>query len=120
MHELPKVYVGFIKATVLYWQLDTHACAYAHRVVFSLLLQCGTTVSIQNLFSTLPVRHKEFQRNLKKEYAKMAQVLSAYGIITPNVRIHCSNQVGWGCVHVCVCVLVVMTYRWLWLLNKCM
>ena len=26
----------------------------------------GTTVSIQNIFHTLPVRHKEFQRNLKK------------------------------------------------------
>nr|XP_016814136.2 mismatch repair endonuclease PMS2 isoform X3 [Pan troglodytes] len=26
----------------------------------------GTTVSVQQLFSTLPVRHKEFQRNIKK------------------------------------------------------
>ena len=80
---------GFINATVLHWVSRAHSenCS---------LLQCGTTVSIQNLFSTLPVRHKEFQRNLKKEYAKMAQVLSAYGIITPDVRIHCSNQIGKG------------------------
>nr|XP_054416344.1 putative postmeiotic segregation increased 2-like protein 2 isoform X1 [Pongo abelii] len=26
----------------------------------------GTTVSMKQLFSTLPVRHKEFQRNIKK------------------------------------------------------
>ena len=28
--------------------------------------QQGTTVSLQQLFYTLPVRHKEFQRNIKK------------------------------------------------------
>ena len=28
--------------------------------------QVGTTVALHNLFHTLPVRHKEFQRNLKK------------------------------------------------------
>lgn len=28
--------------------------------------QQGTTVSVQQLFYTLPVRHKEFQRNIKK------------------------------------------------------
>lgn len=28
--------------------------------------QHGTTVTLQKLFSTLPVRHKEFQRNIKK------------------------------------------------------
>ena len=34
----------------------------------------GTTVVLENLFSTLPVRHKEFVRNLKKEFGKMVQV----------------------------------------------
>ncbi|XP_063461905.1 putative postmeiotic segregation increased 2-like protein 1 isoform X1 [Pan paniscus] len=29
----------------------------------------GTTVSVKQLFSTLPVRHKEFQRNIKKKRA---------------------------------------------------
>lgn len=28
--------------------------------------QQGTTVSLLQLFATLPVRHKEFQRNIKK------------------------------------------------------
>uniref|UniRef100_A0ACB8FL17 Mismatch repair endonuclease pms2 n=1 Tax=Sphaerodactylus townsendi TaxID=933632 RepID=A0ACB8FL17_9SAUR len=58
--------------------------------------QQGTTVGIQQLFYTLPVRHKEFQRNVKKEYAKMVQVLQAYCIISTGVRINCTNQVGQG------------------------
>ncbi|XP_020820943.1 mismatch repair endonuclease PMS2 isoform X1 [Phascolarctos cinereus] len=56
----------------------------------------GTTVSIQQLFSTLPVRHKEFQRNIKKEFTKMVQVLQAYCIISTGIRINCTNQVGQG------------------------
>ncbi|NXK18996.1 PMS2 endonuclease, partial [Arenaria interpres] len=58
--------------------------------------QQGTTVSIQQLFYTLPVRHKEFQRNIKKEYAKMVQLLQAYCIVSKGVRINCTNQVGQG------------------------
>lgn len=56
----------------------------------------GTTVSVQNLFYTLPVRHKEFQRNIKKEYAKMVQVLQAYCIISAGIRVSCTNQLGQG------------------------
>ncbi|MEQ2165528.1 hypothetical protein GOODEAATRI_017782 [Goodea atripinnis] len=48
--------------------------------------QPGTTVTLQQLFYTLPVRHKEFQRNIKK----------AYCIISTGVRITCSNQNGQG------------------------
>nr|XP_056722180.1 mismatch repair endonuclease PMS2 [Euleptes europaea] len=58
--------------------------------------QQGTSVSVQQLFYPLPVRHKEFQRNIKKEYAKMVQVLQAYCIISTGVRISCTNQVGQG------------------------
>ncbi|XP_064529127.1 mismatch repair endonuclease PMS2 isoform X3 [Pseudopipra pipra] len=58
--------------------------------------QQGTTVSVQQLFYTLPVRHKEFQRNIKKEYAKMVQLLQAYCIGSKGVRINCTNQVGQG------------------------
>ncbi|NWS44692.1 PMS2 endonuclease, partial [Probosciger aterrimus] len=56
----------------------------------------GTTVNILQLFYTLPVRHKEFQRNIKKEYAKMVQLLQAYCIVSKGVRINCTNQVGQG------------------------
>ncbi|XP_070782884.1 mismatch repair endonuclease PMS2 [Enoplosus armatus] len=58
--------------------------------------QQGCTVSLQQLFYTLPVRHKEFQRNIKKEYAKMIHVLQSYCIISTGVRITCSNQNGQG------------------------
>uniref|UniRef100_A0A2K5DWE0 PMS1 homolog 2, mismatch repair system component n=1 Tax=Aotus nancymaae TaxID=37293 RepID=A0A2K5DWE0_AOTNA len=56
----------------------------------------GTTVSVQQLFYTLPVRHKEFQRNIKKEYARMVQVLHAYCIISAGIRVSCTNQLGQG------------------------
>nr|XP_044999278.1 mismatch repair endonuclease PMS2 isoform X2 [Jaculus jaculus] len=56
----------------------------------------GTTVSVQHLFYTLPVRHKEFQRNIKKEYARMVQVLQAYCIISTGIRVNCTNQLGQG------------------------
>uniref|UniRef100_A0A670KFQ4 Mismatch repair endonuclease PMS2 n=1 Tax=Podarcis muralis TaxID=64176 RepID=A0A670KFQ4_PODMU len=65
--------------------------------------QQGTTVSVQQLFYTLPVRHKEFQRNIKKEYAKMVHVLQAYCIISTGVRINCTNQVGQGKKQAVVC-----------------
>uniref|UniRef100_A0A1A7X7L3 Mismatch repair endonuclease PMS2 n=1 Tax=Iconisemion striatum TaxID=60296 RepID=A0A1A7X7L3_9TELE len=58
--------------------------------------QPGTTVTLQQLFHTLPVRHKEFRRNIKKEYAKMLHVLQAYCIISTGVRLTCSNQNGQG------------------------
>ncbi|XP_035528341.1 mismatch repair endonuclease PMS2 isoform X2 [Morone saxatilis] len=58
--------------------------------------QQGSTVSLQQLFYTLPVRHKEFQRNIKKEYAKMIHILQSYCVISTGVRITCSNQNGQG------------------------
>ncbi|GAB1597623.1 mismatch repair endonuclease PMS2 [Argonauta hians] len=58
--------------------------------------QTGCTVILENLFSTLPVRHKEFLRNLKKEFIKMVQVLNSYCLINVGVRISCYNQVGKG------------------------
>ena len=68
-------------------------------MVKSTWFQPGTTVHLQQLFSTLPVRHKEFQRNIKKEFARMVTVLNAYCIISTRVRISCTNQVGKGSAH---------------------
>jgi len=58
--------------------------------------QVGTSVCIEELFSTLPVRHKEFLRNLKKEFALMIQTLTAYCLISNAVKITCSNQLESG------------------------
>ena len=90
-------------------------------------VQVGTTVTLHRLFHTLPVRHKEFTRNLKKvshfkchmhdaklyhahcthqEYARMVQMLQGYCLISTGVRISCWNQAGKRCVCVCVCACV--------------
>ncbi|RUS82088.1 hypothetical protein EGW08_010165, partial [Elysia chlorotica] len=58
--------------------------------------QIGTTVQVQNIFHTLPVRHKEFQKNIKREFAKLIQVLNAYCIVNTGVRISCSNVTAKG------------------------
>ncbi|XP_017016098.2 mismatch repair endonuclease PMS2 [Drosophila takahashii] len=56
----------------------------------------GTTVSLANLFATLPVRRRDFTRNIKKEFTKMCQILQAYCLVTKGVRILCSNQTPKG------------------------
>ncbi|XP_034249973.1 mismatch repair endonuclease PMS2 [Thrips palmi] len=58
--------------------------------------QIGTTVTLANLFSPLPVRQKEFLRHLKREFAKMTQLLYAYCLISTGVKILCSNQTKKG------------------------
>lgn len=53
----------------------------------------GTTVHIKNIFKNLPVRAKEFQKNLKKEYARTIQVLYSYCLVSTNIKIACSNLI---------------------------
>jgi len=65
---------------------------YCHRGT----AQVGTSVCVEELFSTLPVRHKEFLRNAKKEFAQMVQALTAYCLISSAVKITCSNQLESG------------------------
>ena len=38
--------------------------------------QVGTTVTVEKLFSTLPVRSKEFSRNVRREYGKLISLLN--------------------------------------------
>ncbi|CAO2046387.1 unnamed protein product [Urochloa humidicola] len=56
--------------------------------------QVGTTVTVEKLFSTLPVRSKEFSRNIRKEYGKVISLLNAYALIAKGVRLICTNTVG--------------------------
>ncbi|KAH8407632.1 hypothetical protein KR222_008283, partial [Zaprionus bogoriensis] len=56
----------------------------------------GTTVTLGNLFATLPVRRRDFTRNIKKEFNKMCQILQAYCLVSKGVRIICSNQSAKG------------------------
>lgn len=48
--------------------------------------QVGTTVTLSNLFSSLPVRRKEFQKNSKREFIRMTQFLYAYCLISLGVK----------------------------------
>ncbi|CAA9995215.1 unnamed protein product [Nesidiocoris tenuis] len=58
--------------------------------------QVGTSVSLANIFCTLPVRLKEFHRNIKKEFNKMLQILYAYCLVSTGIRITCVNQTKKG------------------------
>ncbi|XVF32753.1 hypothetical protein REPUB_Repub17cG0110400 [Reevesia pubescens] len=53
--------------------------------------QIGTTVTVKKLFSNLPVRNKEFHRNIRKEYGKLISLLNAYALTAKGVRLVCSN-----------------------------
>ncbi|CAL0316198.1 unnamed protein product [Lupinus luteus] len=54
----------------------------------------GTTVTVKNLFANLPVRSKEFSRNVRREYGKLVSLLNAYALIANGVRFVCTNTTG--------------------------
>lgn len=54
--------------------------------------QTGTTITLTNLFATLPVRKREFTNNIKKEFSKMCTILQGYGLISYGKRIILTNQ----------------------------
>ena len=58
--------------------------------------QKGTTVSAENLFFNLPVRRKELEKNIKREYTKVINHLHAYACISVGVRLAVSNQMPKG------------------------
>ncbi|XP_003740613.1 mismatch repair endonuclease PMS2 [Galendromus occidentalis] len=51
----------------------------------------GTTVTVENIFVSLPVRHKQFLNNLKKEFTKMVHFMSGYCLIARDVAISLTN-----------------------------
>jgi len=58
--------------------------------------QKGTTVSVDELFCNLPVRRKELEKNIKREYGKVIGLLHAYACISVGVRFSVSNQMPKG------------------------
>jgi len=52
----------------------------------------GTTVSVENLFKNLPVRRKELEKNIKREFGKVLGLLHAYACISVGVRFSVSSQ----------------------------
>ncbi len=59
----------------------------------------GTTVVVDNLFRRMPVRRRELERNIKREYVKVLGVLQAYACISVGMRFVVSNQSGKGYIH---------------------
>jgi len=56
----------------------------------------GTTVTMRGLFATMPVRHREFLRNIKKEFSRLVAVVSGYALVSAGVRLTCSNTPAKG------------------------
>ncbi|ETN85512.1 DNA mismatch repair protein [Necator americanus] len=56
----------------------------------------GTTVLVENLFETLPVRRKEFEKTAKREFGRLLTVIQCFALSRPDVKFVCSNIVaGW-------------------------
>ncbi|XP_023936432.2 mismatch repair endonuclease PMS2 [Bicyclus anynana] len=73
--------------------------------------QIGTTVTLTNLFCSLPVRQKEFSKNAKREFNKMTNLLYAYCLISTGVRITCSNQTSSNSKSVVVATQGSMSFK---------
>lgn len=58
--------------------------------------QTGTTVVVEDLFKSLPVRRRELEKNVKREYGKVLGILQAYACITTQARISVSNVMAKG------------------------
>ena len=58
--------------------------------------QKGTTVAVENLFQNLPVRRRELEKNIKREYGKVLTILQAYACISTQVRVSVSNVMAKG------------------------
>ncbi|KAI6040194.1 DNA mismatch repair protein MutL [Pisolithus marmoratus] len=63
--------------------------------------QRGTTVTVTNLFRPLPVRRKELERNIKREFQKALNILHAYALVpcskeNKGVRLTVTNQMEKG------------------------
>ncbi|KAF2467294.1 DNA mismatch repair protein MutL [Lindgomyces ingoldianus] len=56
----------------------------------------GTTVVVESLFYNLPVRRKELEKTIKREYNKVLALLNAYACISAGVRFSVSNQMPKG------------------------
>ena len=46
-----------------------------------------TTVTVDKLFASLPVRRGEFQRSIKKHYQRLLRVIQSYAIIAVGVKL---------------------------------
>ncbi|VDM52342.1 unnamed protein product [Angiostrongylus costaricensis] len=60
----------------------------------SVARQVGTTVVVENLFETLPVRRKEFEITAKKQFGKILTTVQCFSLSRPDVKFICSNSLA--------------------------
>jgi DNA mismatch repair protein PMS2 len=58
--------------------------------------QKGTTVAVENLFNNLPVRRRELERNIKREWGRVVGVLGQYACVQTGIKFSVSQQAGKG------------------------
>ncbi|CAD6449428.1 8b77679a-1dd6-425a-9ab8-f64c5bee4c3a [Sclerotinia trifoliorum] len=58
--------------------------------------QRGTTVIVENLFNNLPVRRRELEKNIKREWGKVTGVLGQYACIQTGIKFTVSQQAAKG------------------------
>jgi DNA mismatch repair protein PMS2 len=58
--------------------------------------QKGTIVAVEDIFRNLPVRRRELEKNIKREYGKVLGLLHAYSCISTGVRFSVSNHPAKG------------------------
>lgn len=51
----------------------------------------GTAITVSDIFHSLPVRRKDLQKNIKREFVKATSLLQAYALACLGVRITVSN-----------------------------
>lgn len=56
--------------------------------------QKGTTASVDGIFKRLPVRRRELEKNIKREYGKVLNLLHAYATVSTGVKFSVRNTVG--------------------------
>lgn len=54
----------------------------------------GTTVVIDSLFDTLPVRRKEFEKTAKKEFGRVLTAVQSFALSRPDVKFICGNTIA--------------------------
>lgn len=58
----------------------------------------GTTVIVNDLFGSLPVRRRDLEKNIKREYGRVLGLLHAYACVSVGVRFTVTNNPAKGLV----------------------
>lgn len=75
--------------------------------------QRGCTVTVDNLFHSLPVRRRELEKNIKREYSKCQSLLQAYGLIAKGVRWNIVNVSKEGRRNIVLAISSASSSNWM-------